>query len=108
MTWLTPHVVSQVLPADVDYRVMVTFLEFYNTLVQFINFKLYHVLGVRWTPCMHASAPSELSAPKRALQAAPGGASSAAHSSVAGFPGFVGVLTNARTWPCTRPTGMAT
>ena len=42
-----PHQLAQVLPTDVDYRVMVTFLEFYETMLQFVNFKLYHVLGVR-------------------------------------------------------------
>lgn len=41
---------AQVLPADVDYRVMLTFLEFYSTLLQFVNFKLYHTLGVRYPP----------------------------------------------------------
>ena len=40
----------QVLPSDVDYRVMLTFLEFYSTLLQFVNFKLYHTLGVRYPP----------------------------------------------------------
>ena len=30
VTWLVPHALSQVLPADVDYRVMLTFLEFYE------------------------------------------------------------------------------
>ena len=34
VTWLVPHQLSQVLPGDVDYRVMLTFLEFYSTLVQ--------------------------------------------------------------------------
>ena len=38
------------LPRDVDYRVMLTFLEFYQTLLQFVNFKLYHMLGVRYPP----------------------------------------------------------
>lgn len=40
----------QVLPTDVDYRVMLTFLEFYQTLLQFVNFKLYNMLGVRYPP----------------------------------------------------------
>lgn len=40
----------QVLPTDVDYRVMLTFLEFYQTLLQFVNFKLYNTLGVRYPP----------------------------------------------------------
>jgi pescadillo protein len=30
VTWLTPHVLSQVLPSDVDFRVMLTFVEFYE------------------------------------------------------------------------------
>ena len=41
---------AQVLPADVDYRVMLTFLDFYHTLLQFVLFKLYHALGVRYPP----------------------------------------------------------
>lgn len=40
----------QVLPQDVDYRVMVTFVEFYQTLLQFVNFKLYHIIGVTYPP----------------------------------------------------------
>jgi pescadillo protein len=47
VTWLVPHQLAQVLPADVDYTVMTTFLEFYATLVQFVMFKLYHNLGLR-------------------------------------------------------------
>ena len=40
------------LPADVDYRVMLTFLEFYQTLLQFVNFKLYHSLSVHYPPVL--------------------------------------------------------
>jgi len=43
-----------VLPSDVDYRVMLTFLDFYSTLLQFVNFKLYHTLGVRYPPVVDA------------------------------------------------------
>ncbi|KAG6556455.1 hypothetical protein Mapa_002398 [Marchantia paleacea] len=50
ITWLTPHVLSQVLPNDVDFRVMLTFVEFYETLVGFVNFKLYHALGLNYPP----------------------------------------------------------
>ena len=42
VTWLMPHALAQVLPYDVDYRVMLTFLEFYRCLMGFVNFKLYH------------------------------------------------------------------
>ncbi|KAG2433092.1 hypothetical protein HYH02_012795 [Chlamydomonas schloesseri] len=52
VTWLVPHALSQVLPPDVDYKVMLTFLEFYNTLLQFVNFKLYHNLGLRYPPVL--------------------------------------------------------
>ncbi|GAB4820488.1 hypothetical protein N2152v2_007534 [Parachlorella kessleri] len=52
VTWLVPHQLSQVLPTDVDYRVMLTFLEFYTTLVQFVNFKLYHSRGLRYPPVL--------------------------------------------------------
>ncbi|KAK9916335.1 hypothetical protein WJX75_001357 [Coccomyxa subellipsoidea] len=50
VTWLVPHATSQVLPMDVDYRVMLTFLEFHHTMLQFVNYKLYHALGVRYPP----------------------------------------------------------
>lgn len=47
VTWLVPHGLAQVLPPDVDYRVMLTFLDFYTTLLRFVMFKLYHGLGLR-------------------------------------------------------------
>lgn len=50
VTWLVPHSTGQVLPVDVDYRVMLTFLEFHQTLLQFVFFKLYHTLGLRYPP----------------------------------------------------------
>lgn len=34
VTWLVPHALALVLPVDVDYRVMLTFLEFYCTMLQ--------------------------------------------------------------------------
>lgn len=71
VTWLVPHALAQVLPPDVDYKVMLTFLEFYQTLSQFVNFKLYHMLGVRGgAGAQHAArstacstAPGQLTAP---------------------------------------------
>eukprot|EP00242_Pyramimonas_sp_CCMP2087_P007284 CAMPEP_0198207012 /NCGR_PEP_ID=MMETSP1445-20131203/10507_1 /TAXON_ID=36898 /ORGANISM="Pyramimonas sp., Strain CCMP2087" /LENGTH=627 /DNA_ID=CAMNT_0043879893 /DNA_START=150 /DNA_END=2033 /DNA_ORIENTATION=- len=55
VTWITPHALSQTLPEDVDYRVMVTFLEFYQTLLEFVNFKLYHSLGLQYPPVLDAT-----------------------------------------------------
>eukprot|EP00894_Picocystis_sp_ML_P001946 jgi/Pico_ML_1/52463/g3164.t1 len=50
VTWLIPHERSQTMPDDVDYKVMLTFLEFYQTMLEFINFKLYHDLGLKYPP----------------------------------------------------------
>uniref|UniRef100_A0A0D6QUE6 Pescadillo homolog n=1 Tax=Araucaria cunninghamii TaxID=56994 RepID=A0A0D6QUE6_ARACU len=52
ITWLTPHVLHQVLPDDVDFRVMLTFVEFYETLLGFVNFKLYYDIGVKYPPIL--------------------------------------------------------
>lgn len=46
--WIVPHSFTQFMPEDVDYRVMTTFFEFYETLLHFILFKLYSDLGVRY------------------------------------------------------------
>ncbi|CAI7847997.1 unnamed protein product [Closterium sp. NIES-53] len=50
VTWLVPHQLMQVMPTDVDFRVMLTFLEFYETLMGFVNFKLYHELRLAYPP----------------------------------------------------------
>lgn len=52
ITWLTPHALQQVLPQDVDYNIMLTFLEFYETLLAFVNFKLYHSINVAYPPIL--------------------------------------------------------
>ena len=50
VTWLVPHERGQVLPSDVDYRVMLTFLEFYDTMLRFVLFKLYADEGMPYPP----------------------------------------------------------
>ena len=50
VTWLMPHATSQILPKDVDMRVMLTFLEFYHSLLRFVMFKLYHDMGLKYPP----------------------------------------------------------
>ncbi|KAL5793237.1 hypothetical protein ACOSP7_001831 [Xanthoceras sorbifolium] len=53
ITWLTPHGLQQVLPDDdVVYDVLLTFLEFYETLLAFVNFKLYHSINVKYPPIL--------------------------------------------------------
>ena len=41
ITWLVPYMFTQQIPTDVDFRVMMTFLELYQTLMGFVLFKLY-------------------------------------------------------------------
>ena len=38
------------MPIDVDYRVMSTFLDFYITLMKFVNYKLYLMDGYQYPP----------------------------------------------------------
>ncbi|CAN6444855.1 unnamed protein product [Victoria cruziana] len=52
ITWLTPHARQQVLTDDVDFKIMLTFLEFYETLLAFVNFKLYHSINVKYPPIL--------------------------------------------------------
>ena len=52
VTWLTPHALAQTLPEDVDYRVMLTFLEFYLAMMGFVNYKLYHDRALRYPPTL--------------------------------------------------------
>ncbi|KAL7521834.1 hypothetical protein ACHAWX_006522 [Stephanocyclus meneghinianus] len=46
--WVQPHNFTQYIPEGVDFRVMLTFFEFYETLLGFVLFKLYGELGVRY------------------------------------------------------------
>jgi pescadillo protein len=50
VTWLVPYEFSQRIPKDVDYKVMTTFLELYETQLRFINYKLYTTLGYLYPP----------------------------------------------------------
>ncbi|KAH0838440.1 Pescadillo N-terminus-domain-containing protein [Lanmaoa asiatica] len=46
VTWLVPYQFTQNIPSDVDVRVMLTFLELYQTLLGFVFFKLYTDAGL--------------------------------------------------------------
>lgn len=50
----------QVLPTDVDYRVMLTFLEFYSTMLRFVHFRLYHSAPLVLLCCQGFSISTEL------------------------------------------------
>ncbi|KAI0932313.1 mRNA-binding ribosome synthesis protein nop7, variant 2 [Taiwanofungus camphoratus] len=50
VTWLVPYQFTQKIPMDVDVRVMLTFLELYQTLLGFVFFKLYADAGLVYPP----------------------------------------------------------
>ncbi|KAJ3556935.1 hypothetical protein NM688_g1750 [Phlebia brevispora] len=50
VTWLVPYQFTQNIPTDVDVRVMLTFLELYQTLLGFVFFKLYTDVGLVYPP----------------------------------------------------------
>ncbi|KAI0307866.1 Pescadillo N-terminus-domain-containing protein [Multifurca ochricompacta] len=50
ITWLVPYQFTQNIPSDVDVRVMLTFLELYQTLLGFVFFKLYTEIDLVYPP----------------------------------------------------------
>ena len=48
--WLVPYRFNQRVTGDVDFRIMGTFVEFYQTLLGFVNFRLYTSLGLVYPP----------------------------------------------------------
>jgi len=50
VTWLSPHQFAQELPPEVDFKVMLTFLDFYRAHMKFVNFKLYADKGLAYPP----------------------------------------------------------
>ncbi|TRM65786.1 Pescadillo N-terminus-domain-containing protein [Schizophyllum amplum] len=50
VTWLVPYQFTQNMPSDVDVRVMLTFLELYQTMLGFVFFKLYTDVGLVYPP----------------------------------------------------------
>lgn len=48
ITWVEPYAFSSVLPFDVDYKVILSFTEFYLVLVKFVLFKLFATQGYRF------------------------------------------------------------
>ena len=48
--WLVPYKFVQRVTGDVDYRIMGTFVDFYATLLGFVNFRLYTSVGLVYPP----------------------------------------------------------
>ncbi|QLG71570.1 hypothetical protein HG535_0B06140 [Zygotorulaspora mrakii] len=48
--WLVPFKFPENMPSDVDFRIMLTFLEFYSTFLHFVIYKLYTDSGLVYPP----------------------------------------------------------
>ncbi|KAK3486344.1 Pescadillo N-terminus-domain-containing protein [Neurospora crassa] len=48
--WLVPYKFNQRIVGDVDFRIMGTFVEFYMTLLGFVNYRLYSSIGLKYPP----------------------------------------------------------
>lgn len=48
--WLIPFKFPTNIPSDIDFRIMLTFLEFYSTLLHFVLYKLYGDLELVYPP----------------------------------------------------------
>ncbi|ODQ81279.1 hypothetical protein BABINDRAFT_160649 [Babjeviella inositovora NRRL Y-12698] len=48
--WLVPFKFPQNIPSDVDFRIMLTFLEFYSTLLHFVLYRLYTGSNLMYPP----------------------------------------------------------
>ena len=82
VTWLAPHALAQVLPPDVDFRVMATFLELACTSMRHVLSRLYADLGSAYPP----RADAALDGAAAGLEALMRGLAAAAASSKDGNP----------------------
>nr|CAG4643928.1 EOG090X05E6 [Lepidurus arcticus] len=59
ITWVVPHQRGyQHQPASqVDYKIMTTFVDFYTTMLGFINFRLFHSLNLHYPPKLSVVTP---------------------------------------------------
>lgn len=57
VTWVIPHQFTQYVPDDVDFRIMMTFLEFYEVLLKFVLYKLYHQMDMSYPPVRTPTPP---------------------------------------------------
>jgi pescadillo protein len=56
VTWLCPHRFTQGLPAEVDFKVMLTFLDLHRTVLKFVNYRLFTQAGVKYPPTVEHKA----------------------------------------------------
>ena len=60
VTWVVPHTFAYEHPQNVDLRLMSIFVEFYTTMLGFVNFRLYHNLNLIYPPALITSVASSM------------------------------------------------
>jgi len=50
VTWIVPHSFCHQKPASVDMKLMSIFVEFYTTMLGFVNFRLYNSINLTYPP----------------------------------------------------------
>jgi len=50
ITWIVPYDFPQVIPDNVDFNVFRSFIQFYLTLLTFVNYKLYNDANIEYPP----------------------------------------------------------
>jgi pescadillo protein len=53
--WLVPYKFVQRTAGDIDFRIMGTFVDFYTTLLGFVNYRLYTSIGLVYPPKFDAA-----------------------------------------------------
>ena len=57
--WLVPYRFVQRVTGDVDFRIMGTFVEFYTTLLGFVNYRLFTSVGLVYPPKFNAKSDEQ-------------------------------------------------
>ncbi|KAJ4286471.1 mRNA-binding ribosome synthesis protein nop7 [Kalmusia sp. IMI 367209] len=57
--WLEPYRFVQRTGGDIDFRIMGTFVEFYTTLLGFVNYRLYTSIGLVYPPKFNPNADAQ-------------------------------------------------
>lgn len=57
--WLVPYKFVQRVTGDIDFRIMGTFVEFYTTLLGFVNYRLYTSIGLVYPPKFNSKSDEE-------------------------------------------------
>ena len=60
VTWVVPHAFAYEHPQNVDLKLMSIFVEFYTTMLGFVNYRLYHNLNVMYPPTLVTSVASTI------------------------------------------------